>query len=285
MRVPAEPVRAQPAGFAGPPHLRSLMESEPVESGDAFEIVRLVGGLVGRIAEVSTEVAGNLAAIRERIRAACTRAGRDPGGVKLVAVTKKVPVERIREGIEAGIDIVGENYIQEAKRKREALPGFPVCWHCIGHLQTNKVKTAIECCDWIETLDREALAIELDRRAESAGRKVPVLIQVNIGGEETKSGVLPDELSSFFKLVSGFDWLDVRGLMALPPFFDQPERVRPYFRQMRELLDMLRQKSLWPERLAELSMGMSGDFEAAVEEGATLVRIGTALFGSRSKEE
>ena len=240
---------------------------------------------MGRIAEVSTEVAGNLAAIRERIRAACTRAGRDPGEVKLVGVTKTVPVERIREGIEAGIDIVGENYIQEAKRKREVLAGFPVCWHCIGHLQTNKVKTAIECCDWIETLDREALAIELDRRAEIAGRKVPVLIQVNIGGEETKSGVRPDELSSFFKLVCGFDWLDVRGLMAIPPFFDQPERVRPYFRQMRELLDMLRQKSLWPERLAELSMGMSGDFEAAIEEGATLVRIGTALFGNRSKEE
>ena len=240
---------------------------------------------MGRIAEVSTEVAGNLAAIRERIRAACARAGRDTEGVKLVGVTKTVPVERIREGIEAGIDIVGENYIQEAKKKREVLAGLPVCWHCIGHLQTNKVKTAIECCDWIETLDREALAIELDRRAEIAGRKVPVLIQVNIGGEETKSGVLPDELSSFFKLVSGFDWLDVRGLMALPPFFDQPERVRPYFRQMRELLDMLRQESLWPERLAELSMGMSGDFEAAIEEGATLVRIGTALFGSRNKEE
>ena len=238
---------------------------------------------MGRIAEVSTEVAGNLAAIRERVRAACKRAGRDPGEVKLVGVTKTVPVEKIREGIEAGIDIVGENYIQEAKRKREVLAGFPVCWHCIGHLQTNKVKTAIECCDWIETLDREALAIELDRRAESAGRKVPVLIQVNIGGEETKSGVLPGELNSFFKLVSGFDWLDVRGLMAIPPFFDQPERVRPYFRQMRELLDMLRQKSLWPERLAELSMGMSGDFEVAVEEGSTLVRIGTALFGSRNK--
>ena len=122
---------------------------------------------------------------------------------------------------------------------------------------------------------------ELNRRAERAGRKVPVLIQVNIGGEETKSGVRPDELSSFFKLVSGFDSLDVRGLMALPPFFDQPERARPYFRQMRELLEMLRQESPRPERLAELSMGMSGDFEVAIEEGATLVRIGTALFGRR----
>ncbi|MGO9022230.1 MAG: YggS family pyridoxal phosphate-dependent enzyme [Syntrophobacteraceae bacterium] len=240
---------------------------------------------MGRNDEARKEVVGNLAAIRERIKAACARAGRDPGEVKLVGVTKTVPVERIREGVEAGIDILGENYIQEAKRKREVLAGLPVSWHCIGRLQTNKVKTAIECCDWIETLDREVLAIALDRRAENAGRKVPVLIQVNIGAEETKSGVMPDDLSSFLKLVSDFDWLDVRGLMALPPFFDQPERVRPYFRRMRALLDSLRCKSPRPERLSELSMGMSGDFEVAIEEGATLVRIGTALFGSRHKEE
>jgi pyridoxal phosphate enzyme (YggS family) len=240
---------------------------------------------MGRIGEASTEVAGNLADVRERIRAACARAGRDPEGVKLVGVTKTVPVERIREGIEAGIDILGENYIQEARRKRDALAGLRVSWHCIGHVQTNKARTAVECCDWIETLDREPLAIELDRRAGIAGRKVPVLIQVNIGGEETKSGVRPGELSSFFKLACGFKWLDVRGLMALPPFFDQPERARPYFRQMRSLLDSLRCESPLPERLTELSMGMSGDFEVAIEEGATLVRIGTALFGSRNKEE
>jgi hypothetical protein len=234
-------------------------------------------------AEAGTEVACNLAAVRERIRAACERAGRDPTGVKLVGVTKTVPIERIREGINAGIDVLGENYIQEAKRKREVLAGLPVSWHCIGHLQTNKAKTAVECCDWIETLDREALAIELNRRAESTGKKVPVLIQVNIGGEETKSGVRPDELSSFFELVARFDCLDIRGLMALPPFFDQPERAKPYFRQLRELLRMLRDKSLRPEKLTELSMGMSGDFEVAIEEGATLVRIGTAIFGSRNR--
>jgi hypothetical protein len=256
------------------------MKSEQVESGDEFEIIRPVGGGQGTMA--SGEVVGNLARVRERIRAACERAGRDPGGVKLVAVTKTVPVERIREGIESGIDILGENYIQEAKSKRVALAGLTVSWHCIGHLQTNKAKTAIECCDWIETLDRESLAIELNRRAESARRKVPVLIEVNIGGEETKSGVRPSELSSFFKLVSGFEWLDVRGLMALPPFFDQPERARPYFRQMRALLDAMREKFPRSERLSELSMGMSGDFEVAIEEGATLVRIGTAIFGRRN---
>ncbi len=228
-------------------------------------------------------VAGNLAAIRERIRAACTRSGRDPRDVKLVGVTKTVPVERIREGVEAGLKVLGENYVQEAVTKRAALADFSLSWHCIGHLQTNKAKTAVECFDWIETLDREALAMELNRRAEMAGIRIPVLIQVNIGGEESKSGVRPDNLSPFFKLVSGFDLLDVRGLMALPPFFDQPERARPYFRRMRELLDMLRQESARPERLSELSMGMSGDFEAAVEEGSTLVRIGTALFGGRNK--
>ena len=228
-------------------------------------------------------VAGNLAAIRERIEAACMRSGRDPGDVKLVGVTKTVPLERIREGIEAGLTVLGENYVQEAVGKRAALADFSLSWHCIGHLQTNKAKTALECFDWIETVDRESLAMELNRRAERAGIRIPVLIQVNIGSEETKSGILPGKLGPFFKLVSGFELLDVRGLMALPPFFDQPERARPYFRQMRELLDMLRQESLLPEKLTELSMGMSGDFEVAVEEGSTLVRIGTALFGSRNR--
>ena len=226
-------------------------------------------------------VARNLVGIRERIEAACARAGRDPGGVKLVGVTKTVPVARVREGIEAGIEILGENYIQEAMAKKEALAGLPVSWHCIGRLQTNKAKMAVECCDWIETLDRWAIAAELNRRAEGAGRKVPVLIQVNIGGEETKSGVRPDELSSFFELVCGLESLEVRGLMALPPFFDQPDRVRPFFRQMRELLQNLKSNAPWPEKLVELSMGMSGDFEVAIEEGATLVRIGSALFGHR----
>ena len=229
----------------------------------------------------TSSVAGNLAAIRERIEAACVRAGRDPSGVKLVGVTKRVPVERVRAGIEAGLEILGENYIQEAMTKKEALAGLHVSWHCIGHLQTNKAKMAIECCDWIETVDREAIATELNRRAKAAGKKVPVLIQVNIGGEEAKSGVRPEELSSFFKLVSGLESLEVCGLMALPPFFDQPERVRPYFRQMRELLEKLKREAAGPERLVELSMGMSGDFEVAIEEGATLVRIGTALFGGR----
>ncbi|MDR3569327.1 MAG: YggS family pyridoxal phosphate-dependent enzyme [Syntrophobacteraceae bacterium] len=228
-----------------------------------------------------TEVAGNLADVRSRIEKACARAGRDPAGVKLVGVTKTVSAQSIREGIEAGLEIIGENYIQEAKSKREPLAGFPVAWHCIGHVQTNKVKIAIECFDWIETVDRQSLAVELNRRAGDAGRKIPVLIQVNIGGEATKSGMGEEEIVSFLRLCRDFDHLEVRGLMAIPPFFDQPERVRPYFRRMGELLKTLKAEAPQPEKMRELSMGMSGDFEAAIEEGATIVRVGTAIFGRR----
>ncbi len=227
-------------------------------------------------------VAENLALVRKRIEAACEKAGRDPAGVKLVGVTKTVPVERIREGVDAGITILGENYIQEARRKKELLSDLPVSWHCIGHLQTNKAKFAVDCCNWVETLDRQSLALELNRHAEKMQRTIPVLIQVNLGAEETKSGISPEDLPAFFSRASAFERLDIRGLMALPPFFDQPERARPYFRRLRELLDRLRQGSALPEKLSELSMGMSGDFEVAIEEGATLVRIGTAIFGGRT---
>ncbi len=226
-------------------------------------------------------VAENLEAIRERIRSACARAGRDAGSVRLVGVTKTVPVERIREGVLAGIAILGENYVQEALGKAEALADMKASRHFIGHLQTNKAKMAAPYFDCVETLDRERLAVELDRQANKLGKRMTVLIEVELGGEESKSGVSPDGLPSLFKAASSLDGLDVRGLMALPPFFDDPEAARPYFRRLRELLDRLRDASPHPERLTELSMGMSGDFEAAVEEGATLVRIGTALFGSR----
>lgn len=224
-------------------------------------------------------VAENLASVRGRIADACARAGRDASEVKLVGVTKTVPAERVREAIEAGLEIIGENYIQEAKSKREALAGFPVAWHFIGHLQTNKVKTALECCDLIQTVDRESLAVELDRRAAAIGRKIPVLIQINIGEEKTKSGTGEARAGSLLKFCRGLDQLDVRGLMALPPFFDQPERVRPYFRRMRQLLETLGNEA---PGLSELSMGMSGDFEVAIEEGATIVRVGTAIFGRRA---
>jgi len=228
-----------------------------------------------------TSVAENLSAIKGRIEAACLRAGREPSEVHLVGVTKTVPVDRIREGVKAGILILGENYVQEARTKVDALADLDISWHFIGHLQSNKVKMAVDWCHCIHTLDRESLARELDRQARKLGKKIPVLIQVNIGDEETKSGVSSENLFALFRMASSLEGLDIRGLMILPPYYDDPDRVRPYFRKLRKLLLELKQEAPFPERLTELSMGMSNDFEVAIEEGATLIRVGTALFGTR----
>lgn len=227
-------------------------------------------------------IAENLADIRSRMEAACLRSGRDPGGVRLVGVTKTVPVDRVREGLEAGITILGENYIQEAARKIEAFSGMQISWHFIGHLQSNKARVAADCCDWVETVDRESLAKELNRQVLKRGRTMPVLIQVNVGDEASKSGVSPEGLLQLFRAVSQYEGLEVRGLMTLPPYLENPEEVRPYFQMLRRLLGVLRQEAPNPELLTELSMGMSHDFEIAIEEGATLIRVGTALFGSRA---
>ena len=228
-----------------------------------------------------SSIAQNLLVINDRIRAACARVGRDAAGVSLIGVTKMVPLNRIREGVEAGIRILGENYVQEASKKVQALSDLSISWHFIGHLQSNKVKVVLEAFDLIHSVDRENLARELDRQAHRQGRRIPVLLQVNTGQEETKSGLPPEELLPFFERLSAWDGLDVRGLMALPPYYDDPEEVRPHFRTLRKLLDRLRERTAGPERLSELSMGMSHDFEVAIEEGATMIRIGTALFGTR----
>lgn len=228
-----------------------------------------------------SSVADNFESIRRRIEAACGRAGRDAKSVRLVGVTKTVPVERIREGVLAGIKILGENYIQEAQRKMEPLADLDVSWHFIGHLQSNKAKVAVERFDWIHTLDRLSLAVELNRQALKRAAKTPVLIQVNVGDEGSKSGVSPEGLPSLFRFVSALDGLMVRGLMTLPPYLEDPDEVRPYFVILRNCLDRLRQEATRAEELTELSMGMSHDFEVAIEEGATMVRIGTALYGVR----
>jgi pyridoxal phosphate enzyme (YggS family) len=228
-------------------------------------------------------VAENLASIKQRIETACRRSGRDPGSVKLVGVTKTVSIERIREGVAAGLAILGENYIQEALKKKELLAGLDFSWHFIGHLQSNKAKLAAASFDCIHTVDRESLALELDRQAQRLGRRIPVLIQVNVGDESTKSGVAPGALPALFKTVSAMEWIEARGLMTLPPWFEDPERVRPFLALLRKLLERLRQDARSPEDLVELSMGMSNDFEVAIEEGATLVRIGTLLFGERAR--
>ncbi len=228
-----------------------------------------------------TRIAANLKAVQERIRSACSRSGRDPSSVCLVAVTKTVPPEIVRAGVEAGLTVFGENYVQEGRAKMEALSDLPITWHFIGHLQSNKARQAVESFHWIHTLDRVSLARELDRQAHRLGRRVPVLLEINVGEEATKSGAPIQEAQALFELASSLDGITVRGLMALPPYEEDPEAVRPYFRSLWELLDRLRQTAPRPEELSELSMGMSHDFEVAIEEGATMIRVGTALFGAR----
>lgn len=228
-----------------------------------------------------TSVAENLSVVQAQIHEACARAGRSPSEVTLIGVTKTVTPDRIREGISAGIAHLGENYVQEALKKVEVLSDLDVSWHFIGHLQSNKVKSVVDWCDMIHTVDRESLALEIDRQAGKRGRVIPVLLQVNIGDEETKSGVAPEGLMPLFRAVSRFEWLAVRGLMVLPPYEENPELARPYFASLRGLLNRLKEESTNPEDLCELSMGMSHDFEVAIEEGATLIRVGTALFGIR----
>jgi len=223
----------------------------------------------------------NLKRVLERIHKAAERAGRLPGDIRLVAVSKTVDVVRVMEAVRAGIRILGENYIQEARLKIPSVPR-EISWHFIGHLQTNKVRAAVELFDLIHSVDSARLAAELSRRAVSVGKTVDLLIQVNFAGETSKSGVPAGELRTLLDQIQGYPSLRVRGLMTMPPYFDDPERVRPLFRQLKTLMDSLNRSS-WPPgiQLEELSMGMSGDFEVAVEEGATLVRVGTALFGTR----
>ena len=206
----------------------------------------------------------------DKIHKAAARSGRDPASIKLIAVTKTVPPERIREAVECGVRDIGENRLQEAIPKREALRDLPLTWHFIGHLQTNKARKAVESFDWIQCADRRELAAKLN---QSASNPLPVLIEVKLHEEPSKSGVPEADLPALVEQFTSYERLDLRGLMAIPPFFDNSEDVRPYFRKLRELAARF--------HLPELSMGMSHDFEVAIEEGATMVRIGSALFGDR----
>jgi pyridoxal phosphate enzyme (YggS family) len=225
-------------------------------------------------------VAENLNAVGERIAKAAARVGRDPASITLVAVTKTMPVERIREAIEAGHRVFGENRVQEAQDKVQAL-GRDVQWHLIGHLQRNKVRFVCDLFDLIHSVDSLPLAQEIDRRAAQRGVVMPILIQVNIGDETTKSGVaLPDTLP-LVQSVAALSHVTVRGLMCIPPALEDPEAVRPYFAQLRALAEKIAQAHLPNVAMTELSMGMSHDFEVAIEEGATLVRVGSAIFGPR----
>lgn len=212
------------------------------------------------------------------MRAAALRAGREPSSVTLVAVSKTVPAEVIRQALDAGVRILGENRVQEAKEKIGALPGAPT-WHLVGHLQTNKAKLAVQLFEMIHSVDSFKLAQALDRHGSEAGKRVRCLVEVNLGGEASKSGAMEGEARDLVRAARDLAHVQLEGLMTIPPFLPHPEEVRPYFRRLRALRDALQGEGC---SLPELSMGMTHDFEVAIEEGATLVRIGTAIFGARA---
>jgi pyridoxal phosphate enzyme (YggS family) len=225
-------------------------------------------------------VAENLGAVQERIAKAATRVGRDPDAITLVAVTKTIPVDRIREAIEAGHHVFGENRVQEAQEKVQML-GRQVQWHLIGHLQRNKVRYVCDLFDMIHSVDSLPLVRDIERRAAERGIVLPILIQVNIGDETTKSGVPLAEALALVPEAAQLPHIAIKGLMSIPPPAEDPEKARPYFMQLRRLAEQIAQANIPNVSMTELSMGMSHDFEVAIEEGATLVRVGTAIFGPR----
>jgi PLP dependent protein len=229
----------------------------------------------------STNVQANLRLVLESIDQAARKAGRPGSSVRLVAVSKTVGVEFIRQAVLGGATALGENKVQEASSKRPLLSELPAEWHLIGALQKNKANRAAEVFDWIESLDDLELASKLDRACERLNKRMPVLIQVNVGREASKSGIAGEEAAEFAGQVSAFTHLQVRGLMAIPPYSEDPEASRPYFIQLREMAQRIESQKLAGVSMNELSMGMSHDFVVAVEEGATLVRVGTAIFGPR----
>lgn len=223
--------------------------------------------------------------INRRIAVACERVGRQVSEITLVAVSKTVEPARIREAIEAGVRALGENRVQEAAAKIPELRPLSaerkVEWHLIGHLQSNKARRAVELFDAVHSVESLKLAERLDSVAGETGRRLPVFIEVNLGGEQSKAGVPPADALSLCERISKFANLELKGLMAVPPFFDDPEDVRPFFQQLRLLRDEAHRAGAAGERFKDLSMGMSNDFEVAIEEGATFIRVGTALFGAR----
>jgi len=224
------------------------------------------------------DLSENVSVVQRRIEAACERAGRPRDSVALVAVTKGQPPEIVSEAARLGLNLFGENKVQEAKAK------IPLCpsrlhWHLIGHLQSNKCRDAVELFEFIQSVDSLQLARELDKRAEQAGRSLPVLLEVNAVGEASKFGYRPEQLLADLLGINALKRLVIHGLMTVPPWTPDPEKVRPVFRQLRVLKEQCEQ--LLGAPLPQLSMGMTGDFEVAIEEGETMVRVGTALFGAR----
>jgi hypothetical protein len=226
------------------------------------------------------DVVANYRALLQRIGEAAARAGRNPTDVKLLGAAKSQGVELVRAAIRAGVKIIGENYVQEARNKQKQVEDSAE-WHMIGHLQRNKARLAVEVFDLIHSLDNVALARELDREGRKRSKTVRVLLEVNLAGEESKTGIAKDKVADLLRAAGELSNLSIEGLMAVPPYRENPEDVRPYFKTLRELRDGLRELRVAGVDLKELSMGMTHDYVIAVEEGATIVRIGTALFGSR----
>lgn len=237
-----------------------------------------IGSRDGRM---TGKVAGRLEDVRARMRAAALRAGRAEDKIDLMLVTKTVEPDRVMEAIAAGQQALGENKVQEGRAKARALAGQPVRWSMIGHLQTNKVKDVLDFSDEVQSLDRPSLAAALDRRLQHLGRGLDVLVQVNTSNEATKYGLPPEEVAGFLRALPAFSSLRVRGFMTLARFTPDRDEVRRCFRLLRTVRDRARQDAPQGAGLETLSMGMSGDFELAIEEGATLVRVGQAVFGPR----
>lgn len=219
--------------------------------------------------------------VNRRVEKAAQESGRPPHSIRLVAVSKTIPAKRVKEALEAGIKLFGENYVQEARAKFNELYAYHPSWHFIGHLQSNKAKYAVRMFDLIHSVDSLKLSRELNKQAKKINKIQDVLIQVNMSGETSKSGIDPKDAVRLIKEISSLENLSIKGLMTMPPFFNDPDTVRPYFSALRDLRDQLKNESPPNVSLDELSMGMTGDYEVAIAEGATLVRIGTAIFGTR----
>lgn len=225
-------------------------------------------------------LAENLASIQQRIAAACAKAGRDPASVLLLAVSKGMPPEMVREAAECGLTVFGESKVQEAKVKISMCPDR-LRWQMIGHLQSNKCRDAVHCFEMIQSVDSLALAQEINKCADKQAKTMPILLEVNLAGEATKFGFKPEQLLANLDTINALPKIEIHGLMMIAPWTPDAEKVRPVFRQLRELKTQCEQRL--GATLPHLSMGMSGDFEVAIEEGATIVRVGTSLFGTRPK--
>ena len=229
----------------------------------------------------TVDIQDNVRLIRDKIRLAAQRTGRSPDHVHLMAVTKSVPVQGIRQAVEAGATIVGENRLQEAIPKMELIGRRAVQWHFIGRLQRRKVKMVVGSFNVIHSVDSIELATEIDRRAGEAGLRQTILLEVNLGGEPSKAGFAPSGVEHVLRILDEYEHIAINGLMTIPPRTREPETARPYFRALRDLAVHMMRPAFRRIRMEELSMGMSHDYEVAVEEGATLVRVGTAIFGAR----